>query len=361
MKGNGTYSDLKVAWLPDRLRDLREDGRCVPAQIQLILSDLCNHNCSFCAYRWEGYDSNQLFGEATESGVNNNPNRKMPTEKAKEILQDAADMGVLAIQFTGGGEPTVHPDHIEIFRFALDLGLKCGLVTNGCRLREGWDEVLPRFEWIRISVDAGTADTYAKIREVKPSAYTKMLANMQFLSEKAVDTAVSASYIITRENHEELEKATENVLLSGAESIRFGAVFNPDDEAYYDGIDLDAIRHQIARCSEIYGDRIGVIDMFDQRVQDSGGRPNYSRCWYQHLNPYIGADLNVYRCCNTAYNHRGQIANLSTMGFRQAWKIVSENGKMSEFNAKSCSRCAFNGKNLTVAGLVERPRHAEFV
>ena len=361
MKGNGTYSDLKVAWLPDRLADLREDGRCVPAQIQMILSDLCNHNCSFCAYRWEGYDSNQLFGEATANGVNNNPNRKMPTEKAKEILQDAANMGVLAIQFTGGGEPTVHPDHMEIFRFALNLGLKCGLVTNGCRLREGWDEVLPRFDWIRVSMDAGTADTYSKIREVKPSVYTKMLANVRFLSEKCADTAISASFIVTNDNWHEITHATENALLAGAESIRFGAVFNPDDSDYYcEGV-LDGSRAAIDSAQALYGDRIVLIDMLGQRVQDMGGRPNYSRCWYQHLNPYIGADLHVYRCCNTAYNKRGQIANLATMGFRQAWKIISENGVMSKFNAKSCTRCAFNGKNLTVAGLIDRPRHAEFV
>jgi hypothetical protein len=45
-------------------------------------------------------------------------------------------MGVKAVQITGGGEPTAHPRHADIFRAVLDRGLDLALVTNGVLLRD---------------------------------------------------------------------------------------------------------------------------------------------------------------------------------------------------------------------------------
>ena len=50
------YSSLKMAWHYAREGGLPK----APKQVQMILSDLCNQNCRFCAYRMDGYTSNQL-------------------------------------------------------------------------------------------------------------------------------------------------------------------------------------------------------------------------------------------------------------------------------------------------------------
>ena len=57
-----------------------------PVHIHLIVSDLCNQKCSFCAYRDEEYPSNQLFGIGEGAARNNNPNRMIPGPKVLEIL-----------------------------------------------------------------------------------------------------------------------------------------------------------------------------------------------------------------------------------------------------------------------------------
>ena len=67
---------MKVYWHRDRLDALARGEVPSPTQVQLIISDLCNQDCSFCAYRMSGNLSNELFGEAREDGsINNNPNR----------------------------------------------------------------------------------------------------------------------------------------------------------------------------------------------------------------------------------------------------------------------------------------------
>ena len=96
------YDFGKAAWHLDRLQQLKHDQRVEPVHVQLIISDLCNQNCHFCAYRMDGGFSTQNFGEDTGKGFTMNPNRMIPKEKAFEILDDAHSIGVKAVQFTGG-------------------------------------------------------------------------------------------------------------------------------------------------------------------------------------------------------------------------------------------------------------------
>ena len=106
MSQSGIYSDLKMGW-----HMLRDGGLpSAPKQVQIILSDLCNQNCNFCAYRMDGYTSNELFVGASDKAKygTNNPMRVMAGPRAFALLDECKRLGVLALQFTGGGEPTVH-------------------------------------------------------------------------------------------------------------------------------------------------------------------------------------------------------------------------------------------------------------
>lgn len=348
---NAAYTDLKPAWHLDKIAELRRGEQIVPAQIQLIISDLCNHNCGFCAYRMEGYASNQHFGTIGSDGtVNNNPPRFIPTAKAIEIIKDAAAMGVKAVQFTGGGEPTVHPDHLTIFRAALEAGLQCALVTNGCLLREGWEEVLSRFAWVRVSLDAGTAETYAKIRAVPERTFDKCLENIRRLAG-ARGGVVGVSYIVLQENYRECRRAAVAARQAGADSIRFGAVFSTRRRRYYDGIESGCV-FQVEQADAESRPGFAVVDMFTQRLSDLSAQVEHPFCGYQQFNVYIGGDLNVYRCCDTAYNDRGLTGSLKEQTFAQFWLSDAKQRAYESFDARGCELCAFRGKNEVINYLV---------
>src|SRR5215831_15537667 len=119
----------------------------------MVLSDLCNQACHFCAYRDPTYTSSQLFHIAG----NYNPNRMLPFEKVMEILDDCEEIGVKAIQLTGGGEPTVYPRFQEVTEEIGKRGIQWSLVTNGV-LAKKWD--FSKASWIRVSLDAATSATY---------------------------------------------------------------------------------------------------------------------------------------------------------------------------------------------------------
>lgn len=356
------YTALKAAWHLDKIATLRMREQIVPAQIQLIISDLCNHDCGFCAYRMSGYPSNANFAE----NGNNNPNRMIPVEKCLEILEDARQMGVQAIQFTGGGEPTVHPDHMRIFEFALHLGFDCALVTNGNILRDGWQDIYPRFKWLRVSLDAGTPDTYAKIRRVKDQFFERALGNIWELSqeiERRPGCHLGVSFVVTAQNYGEVMAATRCAAVNGAHSIRFAPVFTPKDDKYYPEWMLRRVGDSISLARRSHP-RLKVIDQLSNgRLADlKQHSPEYSNCAYQQFNVYIGGDLNIYRCCNTAYNDRGYIGSLKEQRLRDFWQSDEKRRAYAQFDARGCERCAFNDKNRMINYLIEKePLHVGFV
>ena len=359
------YTPLKVYWHRDRLDAITRGEVPAPTQVQLIISDLCNQDCSFCAYRMSGNLSNELFGVAREDGsVNNNPNRMIPYEKIVEILEDAAKMGIKAIQLTGGGEPTVHPKFEQVVEKCYELGLEVGLVTNGVKLSPKAIDLLTKATWVRISVDASNVDSYVSIRRVPVVHYNRAWDNIKALAQRKKETrsnlTIGVGFVVTKDNYKEVISAAMQARDAGADSFRISAVFQPDDEKYFESFHTDAA----ALCEAATTLNTGtfqVVNMFGDRVSDLVLKyPDYEFCGYQHFNTYIGADLNVYRCCVLAYNTRGIIGSLKEQTLANLWAVDAPKA-FHGFNAGECPRCQFNNKNREIIRALTPPPHVNFV
>jgi len=344
------FSPLKAAWHLDRIAALRAGKEINPTHVQLVLSDLCNQNCHFCSYRMDGGFSTQNFSD--EKG-NRNPHRRIETKKALEILDDCFMAGVEAIEFTGGGEPTVHPDWLQIIGYAQELGMQTGLVTNGVKLKR--DPVVERLTWLRISLDAASPETYQQIRE--SLAWPHVMRTLDYVGALK-NPLVGVGFVITRENYTEILKACEFAKSKGVSYIRLSAMFSDQGAEYYseirDRIDLE--RHA-ARNLET--DHFRVIDYFGNRISDLDQQaPDYRFCGEQQFVVYIGGDLRVYTCCTNAYTDKGRVGDLRNMRFAE-WL---ERKRQFGFDARGCHHCQFNGTNRAINYLLDpAPAHVGFV
>ena len=344
------FSSLKAAWHVDRIRQLRDGKDIVPTHVQLIISDLCNQDCHFCAYRMSGGFSTEKF--ADENG-NRNPVRFIPTAKACEILDDCRELGVGAIEFTGGGEPTVHPDHIEIIGHAQKLGLQTGLVTNAVRLKDR--AVFRNLDWLRISLDAGTVGTYERIRVSKQ--WPKVIENIR-LAATFEKPYVGVGFVVTRENWSELVPFCEQMRELGVPYVRISAMFSTDGAGYYDAL-LDYIGRERAKARQLETDKFKVVDFFGNRVEDLElGKPDYKFCGEQQFVLYIGGDQKVYTCCTNAYTTHGEIGDLKNQRFKD-WLPTH---RRYDFDSRGCHHCQFNEKNRVINFMLDdNPRHVDFV
>lgn len=99
-----------------------ELARPDPRRIYVTLTAQCNLRCKGCLY-----------------GVNEfMPGQQLPWPMVRDLLDDAASMGIRNIRLYGG-EPMMHKDLPRIVRHATDLGLDTWMTTNGVLLRRKFD------------------------------------------------------------------------------------------------------------------------------------------------------------------------------------------------------------------------------
>jgi len=103
---------------PDKLlhKKVVEKGRIVPIHAQLIPTNKCNLNCSFCSYR------------------DREKNLEIDFPILKDVIDTLADRGTKAITWTGGGEPCLYDKINEAIDYAASRGVESGLVSNGIAL-----------------------------------------------------------------------------------------------------------------------------------------------------------------------------------------------------------------------------------
>lgn len=351
------YSHLKPFRHQDVLSGIRNGVPTRLPHVELILSDLCQQSCKFCAYRLEGYAPNQRFDER----------RMMSLDKALEIVEDCASLGVQAIQFTGGGEPTLHKGFEEVWKRALGYGIKCGLVSNGVRITPELAETVIKGSWVRISLDAATEETYCKIRRVHPNQWRQAQHGVRNLKiardDKGGKCVIGVGFVVTPDNWHEVLDAAKLAKELGADNFRISAQFSQHDEKLFDGFAGEAA----LLCAEAEGlsdEHFTVYDRFRDRLQDLRFKsPEGSLCGYQFFTTYIGADLNVYRCCGYAYNDRGLVGSIANQRFKDFWMSQERFNNQLGFDARGCERCQFRKQNQALAYVLspEKQMHEEFV
>lgn len=344
------YSHLKPFRHPDILHSIQTGSPARPAHVELILADACQQHCSFCAYRLPGYASNQLF----------NDKNMMDLWKALEIVQDCKDIGVQAVQFTGGGEPTLHRGFPQVFSTVIDNGMKAGLVSNGVRIDVALADILAKAAWVRISLDASTEETYCKIRRVHSSHWQKAQAAIVNL-KAAGCPQVGVGFVVTPDNWTEILGAAELAKSLGADNFRISAMFSNEDERLFATFHKSAAL--LAQAAEELSDaRFTVYNRFSDRLDDLRlGKPSERLCGYQFFTTYIGADLNVYRCCGYAYNRHGLIGSLRDRRFRDFWLSEERINNQLSFDGRGCERCQFRRQNEAIQYSVQPQLHEEFV
>lgn len=338
------YSPLKIFHHQDKLDKLRNEARFSPVQVSLVPTNKCNQSCKYCIYRMEEYGDKEF-----------NVREEIPFEKLSEILTDCAEMGVKSIQISGGGEPTIYPQFKKLLERIIDLGLEFALITNGTRINDNMIPLLSQAQWIRFSLDAGTEKTYAELRKVPENQFETVLANIS----KLVDTGptIGYSFTVTDINYQELLMATKLAYSLGCDNIRFGAVFQNENDEFFDGM-YKSVIEQCELLKEYETNDFQVFELFTERFEMLKRRsPDFEFCGIQHFTTFIGADLNVYRCCTQAYNKElGLLGSIKDQKFSQFWEKVD-----FDFNAKQCPRCSPYLKNKAINYAIQKPQHVNFI
>lgn len=360
------YSPDKAFLHCDRLAQFQAGGIPVPVQVHFVISDLCNQNCSFCAYRIDGIT--ETFQTVNEgNAINKNPNRMMSTPTAKRILRELSAAGAKAIQFTGGGEPTMHRDCAYLMSYAGHLGMDTALVTNGTKIDEYTLAILLGCKWVRVSLDHANAVGYSSMRSTPLGMFDIAVKNIarivQAKKESGSKVTIGVGFVVNKDNCSVILPAAKLAKELGVDNFRISAAFTPDGSEYFK--EFHGVAYRASKAAEELSDgNFLVSNKYGERINDLELKsPDYDKCAYQYLCTYIGADLNVYRCCVLAYTRRGLIGSLRDTPFIKLWRNNDRTKDLKIFNAQKCARCQFNEKNAAINNAINgaNTEHGNFV
>jgi len=288
----------------------------------------------------------------------------MSTHRALQLVDELAYCGVKAVELTGGGEPTIHPAFTDVCNGLSNRGIQYGVVTNGSAWSSKVADSLLGAAWVRISIDCADSVTYAKTRKVSPDVYYRVRENIRALvhSKSNSDPVIGVGFVVTKDNWREVYRAALKAQYDGADNFRISAVFQNEGLAYFSEF-YSSAQGLCHAAKQVQSEEFTVFDLFGERLEDLEQQsPSHSFCPIQHLVPYIGADLNVYRCCVLAYNNRGLLGSIANQTFGELWWSEQVANMLNDFDATDCPRCMFNKKNDTIRyALNPKPEHVNFL
>jgi len=285
---------------------------------------------------------------------NNNKGVDLDPTRLLEVLSDAKEIGVKAVEITGGGEPTLHPCFKEIMRF-IKNNFEFGVVTNGSRLMERkiMDSIVGA-SWLRLSLDASTASMHSKIHGIgrRHHIWDSIIIAASTFNQISRDTILGYSFVVTNDNIEEIVEATIYARMNLFDNIRFSSFYSPSGPMIEEK-NRDRVLELLLEAKELETQTFKVFT-FAERVKDVYDDVKTELCYYSSLVGIISATGEVYPCCamkNMSEHKMGNIYNESLVDIFDRQKVR---------NTKLCPPCWMSGKNEMVEYVLKPQLHANF-
>jgi PqqA peptide cyclase len=176
-----------------------------PLALIAELTHRCPLHCVYCSNPLE------LQNRANE----------LPTEIWSRVFKEAAELGVLQADLTGG-EPLARTDILELVRAARAAGLYVNLITSGMPMDEGRLAKLidAGLDHLQLSFQGASEDIAAEISGTK--SHPQKLRVLEWL--KRVRVAVTLNFVIHRNNIDQIEQMLALAEFSSATRVEFANV-----------------------------------------------------------------------------------------------------------------------------------------
>ena len=141
----------KLIYHPHRVAKWLNGENIYPIELEVGLTNACNHRCVFCAVDYTGYKPTML-----------------DADMFRKRIDEFARKGVKSIIYAGEGEPLLNKNAVDLINDTKQHGIDTAMSTNGVLLtKEVSKECLASLTWIRFSTAAITYQTYDNIHKLR--------------------------------------------------------------------------------------------------------------------------------------------------------------------------------------------------
>ncbi len=294
---------------PRRVADWQEGRTIYPIYMEVGPVGACNHRCTFCGVDFMGYQ-----------------NRRLDPAVLDRLLPELGRLGLRSIMYAGEGEPLLHPEIARIAALTKASGIDVAFTTNATLLKpELAERLLPHCSWIKTSINAGTAATYARIHRCKESDFDRVLANMRAANElrrkHGWTCTLGMQAVLLPENWDEMDILAGLARDAGLDYL----VVKPYSQHTqglardYEGVRYDSAESLAGQLGALSTDTFKVIVRLNtMKKWDEANRP-YDRCLSLPFWSYIDAGGEVWGCSIYMKDERFRYGNIATQSYEEIW------------------------------------------
>ena len=321
----------KLIYHPAKVADWLAGKNIYPIYVEIGPAGACNCRCIFCTVDYIGYQ-----------------NRFLDTDMLKQRLTEMDRLGVKSVMFAGEGEPFLHRDLPEIILHARRAGIDPAITTNGILMKPGIPEkILPATEWIKVSCNGGTPESYGRVHRTKESDFNKVINNVrhavQVRNRHGYTCTLGLQLILLPENENDLE---EFAVISRDIGVDY-LVIKPYTRHYQNDHDFqiqyekyDDLAEKLAAMNT---DSFNVIfrtktmQVWDTRMR------GYEKCLALPFWNHIDAGGNVWGCGAHLEDKRFLFGNINSQSFQEIWEGEQRRHRLKELEQDfDISVCRFN-------------------
>ena len=326
MKMNKKYNRFfpyKILAHSDKLEAIARGEIPYPIIMHIYPTNFCNNNCSFCIMKKE--------------------KNKYPVQLSKKTLfkavKSAKRVGVKLIHFSGGGEPTLHPNIIDAMQLARKLGIKTAISTNG----SFFSKELPKVaNHIRVSINAGTIKTYKDDMKPKAHGLIQVFNNVEkyvkIRNKNKYDCDIGTGFVLSYTNFKDIYQFCKKSNNANADFVHIRPAFlENEDDKIKDIMDDAFMQSEHAKRSFKNLEIFTIKDKFEgywtPRI--------YDKCRSTPLIAVLSA-TGEFIVCQDVFIRFG---NLNTENIEKIWGSKEHKKAINKIKLNNCPRCVENNIN----------------
>ena len=330
------WLDASDDW--EKIKDL------YPIYLEIAPVGACNHRCTFCSVDYLGYQSD-----------------KQDKSILMERIREMSVLGVKGIMFAGEGEPALWKPLPEVLDLCSEVGIDTSMTTNFVPFTErNIDSFVRNCKWIKVSINAGNEEDYAKIHQTDSGDFKKVITNFEravkIREENGYSCTLGAQMLLLPENVEGVISLAEIMRDAGADYL----VIKPYTQSKYglsreyEGLKYDGERFKIVF-------RVNTMNRLHEKqkpYQTCYSTPNF---W-----GYIMADGSVYTCGAFLRDERFRIGNINDNTFQEIWEGNKREAQqmfmLNELDITECRKnCRMDEVNRYLWQLKNPVSHVNFI
>jgi len=333
------------------------DGETVyPIYMEVSPAGACNHRCTFCGLDYMAYRPHFLDSEIL-----------------KKRLAELGKLGLKSIMYAGEGEPLLHKDIAGIINHTKSSGIDVAITTNGVLLKkELFKEISSSVSWIKVSLNAGTPETYASIHRTKAADFDRVFDNLasacNHLKATGDNCTIGAQMILLPENAHEIEQLANQCRSIGLRYL----VIKPYSQHLksitheYEGFDYSPYIRLVDELSKFNDSDFTLIFRANTMKKMHRTQRGYQRCLALPFWSYIDSDGNVWGCSTYLGDERFNYGNINDQTFEQIWagekRATSMKMVANELDTECCRmNCRMDEINLYLWELTHPSSHVNFI